>query len=293
MDDQNASRAQHSTASLLERHSLLTVDYGRTIKLWIMGVIFFLTVVLLFSPLDFLVIFERWALASVLVLMGYLWVREARERDRIQVVNEELLEAQVRLENAEVDTIASLVRLVESKAPYVHGHSARVAQLSVLIAQSMDFSHPTVETIRRSAMLHDLGRVVMRDEILEKSGVLTEQEWEVIRQHPEVAANILSPLKFLTLECRIIRHHHERIDGRGYPDGLQGKDIPLEARIIAVAETFDEMNTETFYRPALPMEKIKTELQEACGTQLDAEIVRRLFIILENDPTLWRRPDEQ
>ena len=291
MNDQNLLGNQEDPRSVVSRYSSSVVNRGRRMKLWVVGFIVFVVFAHLVFPLELIPIFQQWMLVVVLVLVGFLWVGEARERDRIQITNNELLEDHVRLEHAQVDMISSIVRLVESKAPYVHGHSSRVAQISALIAESFDFSADTIERIRRAAMLHDLGRIVMRDDILEKAGALTEQEWAVMRQHPEIAENILMPLRFLHLECRIIRHHHERIDGRGYPDGLAGKDIPLESRIIAAAETFDEMNTETFYRPALSIEKIKSELKEAGGSQLDAEIVKRLLLILENDPGLWRRPD--
>ena len=127
------------------------------------------------------------------------------------------------------------------------------------------------------------------DTILHKKGPLDDAEWEVIRKHPIVALDILAPLKFLPQEKVIIRHHHERYDGGGYPDGLRGRDIPLGSRIMAIADSFDAMNSNRPYRPPLPKEKIISELERAKGTQFDPEVVDIFLGILKADDTIFRR----
>ena len=263
---------------------------SNSFKVWVMGVIFFLT----FSHLFYLVVFrgstflpKEVILGLVLFLVGYLWTQETRDRERMQNLNQALVEAQRKLQSAEVDTISSLIRIVEAKDPHVHGHSERVARLSLAIAAEMEFSASTRETIRRAALLHDLGMLAIKDEILKKPAKLTDQEWSIIKQHPKVAVDILASLKFLYLEKKIILHHHERMDGQGYPSKLRENEIPLESRIIAAAETFDEMISTTPYRGPLPRDVVISELQKASGPQLDPSIVSRLLKIVEKQPEFW------
>ncbi len=284
--DQEPGVYQHSR--LLEA----AVSYNNRLKMWLMGGIFFLVCVqlaIVFTAPEMSEISEKIILMIVLALIGHLWMREVGERERVQAMNDELLSAYVRLENAEVETIASLINLVERRALYLHGHSARVARLAVLIGNEMGLSADTVESIRRAALLHDLGKLVIDDEILKKSGALSPEEREKINRHTILGDEILRPLKFLHLERAAIRHHHERWDGTGYPDGKRGADIPLESRIIAVCEAFDEMNTTTFYRAALSKETILDELTRGAGTQFDETVVQFLLRLIKKDGGLWGR----
>jgi HD-GYP domain-containing protein (c-di-GMP phosphodiesterase class II) len=129
------------------------------------------------------------------------------------------------------------------------------------------------EHVRTASLLHDLGKVGVRDAILDKPGPLTPEEWTAMRQHPVTGWKILGPLGFLAEEARSVRHHHERFDGGGYPDGLAGNAIPLPARIIAVADAFDAMRTVRPYRPPLPLEKALAELEGNAGKQFDPTVV--------------------
>ena len=127
------------------------------------------------------------------------------------------------------------------------------------------------------------------DEILKKPDKLNDEEWKIMKRHPQGSIDILEPLEFLSQEKEIILHHHERYDGGGYPSGLKGEDIPLGARIMAVADTFDAMNSERPYRKSLPEEVIISELKRVSGSQLDSAIVSIFLNLLKKKPDLWER----
>jgi putative nucleotidyltransferase with HDIG domain len=169
--------------------------------------------------------------------------------------------------------VASLVVTLEAKHKYTEGHSLRVAEYASGIATMLALPLLTLERVRTAALLHDLGKVGVRDEILDKANALTPDEWLAMRQHPLLGARILGSLGFLAEEACIVRHHHERPDGRGYPDGLAGDAIPLAARIIAVADAYDAMRSARSYRPALPEEAALEELRRGSGTQFDVAAV--------------------
>src|SRR5204863_227559 len=135
-----------------------------------------------------------------------------------------------------IDTISSFVIALESKDPYLKGHSARVSLYSGELAMVMGVPPAEVVLMSRAGMLHDLGKLAIMDNILRKPRQLTEEEFELIRTHPVVGDKILKPLRFLACEAKAVRHHHERYDGKGYPDGLKGDDIPLIARVVTVAD---------------------------------------------------------
>ncbi len=144
-----------------------------------------------------------------------------------------------------------------------------------------------IRHIRYAGYLHDIGKIGISDAILNKDGRLTDEEWQIIRKHPGMALEILNPLKFLPEEKVIIKHHHERYDGKGYPDGLSGEDIPLGARIMSVADSFDAMNSKRPYRNALSKEKIISELKFSRGTQLDSSIVNVFLEMLNADDSIF------
>jgi response regulator RpfG family c-di-GMP phosphodiesterase len=177
------------------------------------------------------------------------------------------------LEQALQETVTSLVVMLEARHKYTEGHSLRVARYATGIAGALALPREVRELVATSSLLHDLGKVGVRDAILDKPGRLTPDEWAVMRQHPVMGSKILAPLGFLTEEARSVRHHHERFDGAGYPDGLAGEAIPLPARIIAVADAFDAMSTVRPYRPPLPVTEALAELGRSTGTQFDPRIV--------------------
>ncbi len=173
------------------------------------------------------------------------------------------------LEGNLIDTISSFVIALESKDVYLKGHSARVSLYAGEIAKALGLAAPQVALARRVGILHDLGKLVVMDSILQKPGRLTNEELVQMRGHPLSAAKILRPLRFLAQEADAIKRHHERFDGKGYPDGLAGEDIPLPARIVTVADSFDAMTSKRPYRSAIPLEKAVEEILSHAGAQFD------------------------
>ena len=176
------------------------------------------------------------------------------------------------LEGNLVDTISSFVIALESKDAYLKGHSARVALYATEIARVMALPESEVGVIERAATLHDLGKLVVGDAILRKPTRLSAEETTLMRQHPTNAARILAPFRFLAREADALRSHHERYDGKGYPSGLEGEEIPLAARIIAVADAFDAMTSSRPYRNALPFEVAMGEIRRHERAQFDPAV---------------------
>jgi response regulator RpfG family c-di-GMP phosphodiesterase len=177
------------------------------------------------------------------------------------------------LEGAFQDTVTSLIVTLEARDEYTEGHSLRVAEYAAGIASCQRLPHGLAEQIRTASLLHDLGKVGVRDSVLAKPGGLSVAEWDAMRQHPILGWKILEPLGFLAEEAQVVRHHHEHLDGTGYPDGLKGEAIPLGARIIAVGDAFDAMTTRRPYRPARPWREAASELRRCAGTQFDPSAV--------------------
>ncbi len=176
-----------------------------------------------------------------------------------------------------VNTIAAFVNAIESKDYYLKGHSARVSLYAGEIATVMGMPHDEVLVVCRGGILHDLGKLAILDPILSKPGRLTPEEYELVKAHTEVGDKILKPLGFLCREAKAVRHHHERYDGKGYPDKLAGDDIPLIARVVAVADAFDAMTSDRAYRKALPFETAIAQIEQGVGTQFDP-VAARAFL---------------
>jgi len=173
-----------------------------------------------------------------------------------------------------LETVQSLASAIEAKDSYTHGHSQRVAKYSVMIARKLGLKGSELETIRHTALLHDIGKIGIAESILLKPGHLTQEEFETIKGHPLVGAKILESIDFLKKVRDQLKYHHERYDGKGYPSGLKGEQIPLGARIIAVADTFDAMTSNRPYRKKLSFEYAKQEILKNSGTQLDPKVVK-------------------
>lgn len=173
-----------------------------------------------------------------------------------------------------VNTLRSLVTSIEARDLYTKDHSERVASYALQIADIMNISTEDKEIIRFGGYLHDIGKIGVRDTVLLKPGKLTDEEFHEIRQHPVIGDNIMKPIKFFPKERELIRFHHERYDGRGYPDGLAGSRIPLIVRIMNVVDTYDAMTSSRPYRNALTHSFAIEELQRCSGTQFDGEVVR-------------------
>ena len=188
-----------------------------------------------------------------------------------------LLERRVRAINEQnrgvyLERMAELIRDLESRHPYFVGHSGRVAEYASAIGRQMGLRPDEMDVLHRAALLHDLGRYVIPEEVLSRSGPLSLSDWALVRQHPAVAERIVGQLRFLQREASIIRHHHERVEGRGYPDGLAGEAIPLESRILAVADALDAMTSPRPYREPYSLEEALEHLRLGAGSQFDARV---------------------
>jgi len=219
-----------------------------------------------------------------------LSVAKALDRRRLILENidyQRHLEDQVRkqsekIQNSLLKTIETLARSLEAKDSFSREHSRRVTEYAIKIARKLSLSPQELENIRVAALLHDIGKLGISDRILEKINPLEEEEVEHIHRHPLIAENILGPIDDLKEIILLIKHHHERWDGGGYPDGLKGEEIPLGSRIIAVADAYDAMASRRPYRDSIPQELVLKELKEKAGTQFDPDIVAS-FIKLITD----------
>jgi putative nucleotidyltransferase with HDIG domain len=182
-----------------------------------------------------------------------------------------------------LDTIRALAAAIDAKDPYTKGHSERVAETSVALAQEINLSDRDIENIEYTALLHDIGKIGIADNILGKTSSLTDKEFDKIKEHTIMGANIIEPVDFLKNSYEAIYHHHERYDGKGYPDGIKSKDIPIFSRIIAVADAYDAMNSDRPYRKKLNKDKILNELKEQAGKQFDPKIVKALLSVLNRE----------
>lgn len=182
-----------------------------------------------------------------------------------------------------VSSIKALANAIEARDAYTRGHSERVTKYSVKIAEKMGIEKDEIEKIRYAAVLHDIGKIKIREEILNKPGKLTDEEFDILKQHPTHGAKMLKPVEEFNDILPYLYHHHERYDGRGYPQGLSGSSIPLASRIMAVADTFDAMTSNRPYRKAMPVSKAIVELEKNAGTQFDPEIVKLFLDIIKNE----------
>ena len=183
-------------------------------------------------------------------------------------------------------SMSSLVSAIEAKDPYTQQHSSRVTEYSIKIADKMGCSHDDIQRLESSGPLHDIGKIGIHDSILNKPGILTTEEFEEIKNHPLIGVNIVAPLGLDPQEQAIIRNHHERWDGKGYPDGLSGEKIPRLSRILSVADSFDAMNSNRAYRKSLPFSTCIRELQINSGKQFDPEVVHAAISVFNNDPDI-------
>jgi putative nucleotidyltransferase with HDIG domain len=180
------------------------------------------------------------------------------------------------LQEAYISTVRLLVSRIEDKDPYTHGHTERVAEYAVGLAKEMGFPPEEVQRIQFGAYLHDIGKVHTEDNVLHKPGALTEEEWRIVKMHPLRGAQMVQGVRFLERVTDMIRHHHERVDGKGYPDGLKGDEISVAAKIVNVADSFDAMTTDRPYRTGLTVEQALAQMTEKAGTQFAGEIVEIL-----------------
>jgi putative nucleotidyltransferase with HDIG domain len=179
------------------------------------------------------------------------------------------------------ETLASLANALEAKDTTTSRHTEEVVRLAVGVAAALELDLEAVRNVELGAVLHDIGKVRVPESILNKPGPLTDEEWAVMRTHPGIGEHILRPIQSLHAILPIVRHHHERWDGTGYPDGLSGRAIPLGARIVAVCDAYRAMTEDRPYRPALSTAEARDELEAGAGKQFDADCVEALFKALD------------
>ena len=188
-----------------------------------------------------------------------------------------------RLENLLLDTVQTLVATIEAKDVYTRGHSERVTYFASKIAQGLGLSEEDIMDLKISGLLHDIGKIGVPESVLLKPGKLTKEEFEKIKAHPSIGADIVKNISGTERIEEAIRHHHERFDGKGYPTGLAGQDIPFFSRIIAVADSYDAMTLDRAYRSALSREEAKEEILVNSGTQFDPNIANTLLRWLDSN----------
>ena len=256
-------------------------------KMGIVVLVFFITCFHLFEVIrfpDFNLVPNEILLSAVLFAVVYLWVQEIRDRNKLEVINSELLITQEELKGSNLAAITALIVSEEARDPYLSGHSRRVTQYAMAIADRMNINQSEKRHIEYAGYLHDIGKIGIKDE-----GASMGEQAAIRRHTVVVAQDILEPLKFLPREKIIIRHHHERYDGKGYPDGLKGKDIPLGSRIIAIADLFDIMNSERPDRPPFQKERIISELKASRGTHFDPEVVDIFLDMIKSDDIFFNK----
>ncbi len=192
------------------------------------------------------------------------------------------------------ETLHALVKALDTRDSETGGHSERVTQMALFIARQLKLDEKVIQEIQWGALLHDVGKIGIPDHILRKPGKLTEDEWIVMRTHPQVGYEMLQEIPFLAPSLDVVLHHHERFDGTGYPSGLSGKTIPIAARIFAIADTYDAMTNDRPYRKAFYTEKALEEIQQCANSQFDPEIVNAFLTAFEqvSNPTSYESSNQ-
>lgn len=213
-----------------------------------------------------------------------VFARELGELYRMERSRSAELESVLQsLQETYLATMKSLATVIEAKDLTTRGHLDRTVSYGLALARRIDPELAESPTLGYGFFLHDIGKVGIPEHILCKTGPLSVAEWNVMRTHPVIGAQIVAPMAFLTTTVELIRHHHERFDGSGYPDGLRGGDIPLSARIFAVADAFDAMTSDRPYRGSIGIERALGEIRRGTGTQFDPEVVRVFVDMVERD----------
>jgi PAS domain S-box-containing protein len=196
---------------------------------------------------------------------------EEKSATYLQNLEEKVSELTRKLHDLFISSMTSLINALEAKDPYTKGHSLRVYTMAVKIAEHRYGVSPEVRIVELSGKLHDIGKVGIREIILNKPGKLTDKEFDHIKEHPVIGERILIPIERLKSVAKVVRHHHERFDGKGYPDGLAGEEIPIGSRILAIADSYDAMTFDRSYRSSRTPEKAAEEIKNNLGTQFDPQ----------------------
>lgn len=194
-------------------------------------------------------------------------------------------QADAALEKAYLDTVLALSRMMDARDAYTGNHSQNLAIWAKQVAERLGCSKDEIRTIHWAALLHDIGKIGVPDEILRKPASLTEPEWQVMRRHPEIGAEVIAPVKQLNGVAAIIRAHHERFDGLGYPDGLKGEEIPLGGRILTIVDAYGAITDDRVYRKSRTSQEAVEELKLCAEKQFDPRIIQVFLEVLHDDPT--------
>ena len=228
-----------------------------------------------------------------LLLLIESGIKSIEQMNTIKTINKQLHDKNEELERAYLDTIGILRQTVEAKDPYTRGHSDRVSEYSVLIGKKLGLDEKTLHILKIGGLFHDIGKIGIPDSILLKESKLSDEEYSQIKNHPMIGVHMLGDAAIFTDILPIVKHHHERYDGRGYPSQLVGEDIPYVARIAAVADTFDAMTSKRSYRDSLPIDVVRSEIERCSGTQFDPNIAKVFLDIMDNDFDLIREIQEK
>jgi putative nucleotidyltransferase with HDIG domain len=223
-----------------------------------------------------------------------LYARQGQLIDQLTASNSSFEDANRRLRRVNLSFAAAMVRALDARDAYTAGHSATVAVYSRDIAREMGMDDREVDLVHLTGLVHDIGKIGVRAEVLEKTSALNDTEWAEMRRHSEIGANILIEVEDYQEVARIVRSHHERVDGAGYPDGLARDEIPFLARIIAVADAYNAMTTIRPYRNAMTPEVAIQQLINGRGSQFQADMVDAFVRVLEREPEAYRlgvKPD--
>ncbi|OFW78215.1 MAG: hypothetical protein A2Z48_02530 [Actinobacteria bacterium RBG_19FT_COMBO_70_19] len=221
-----------------------------------------------------------------------VFARELGELYRLERARSaELERVLASLQDTYIATMKSLAQVIEAKDLTTRGHLDRTQAYGLALAGRVDPALVT-EELGYGFFLHDIGKVGVPEQILCKRGPLSSDEWDVMRTHPLVGVQIVAPIAFLQGAVELVRHHHERFDGTGYPDGLRGEEIPLAARVFSAADSFDAMTSDRPYRGAMGVERALAEIEGGAGSQFDPEVVRVFVQMIREDPPTLPHEDE-
>ena len=217
-----------------------------------------------------------------LLLLIESGIKSISQMKEIKKINEELSATYEKLEEAYMESIETLRHTVDAKDTYTRGHSDRVSAFSVLIGQELGLSEEDLNTLKLGGLFHDIGKIGIPDSVLQKEAKLTDDEYSQIKNHPAIGVHILSTATIFKDIIPIVKHHHEKYDGTGYPSRLAGEDIPYLARITAIADSFDAMTSKRAYRDSLPLDVVINEFKRCRGTQFDPQLTDTFLNIIEN-----------
>ncbi len=224
------------------------------------------------------------SISSMQLQNGWFCVGIARDISERKVAENEKQQASIQLRDALLGAINSVSRTIEKRDPYTSGHQERVSKLAASIARILALPESQIEGIRLGATIHDIGKIAIPAEILNRPGKLTTLEFELIKTHPEVGYDIIKEVDFPWPVAEMIYQHHERLDGSGYPQGLKGEEISLEARILAVADVVEAINSHRPYRPAFGMEEALDVIRKGRGVLFDSKVVDACLKLFQDNP---------